>query len=93
LTGVEEDTAAALALSRFMPMARSEETEPGYLQRLLAFHWQACFESSKRERREKELPIRLREAYRSARTPATHPKADVFSSWQQTEAHRGSLRF
>lgn len=47
-----------------MPLARSEEAEPGYVARLLAFHWQACFESSKRERREKELPIRLREAYR-----------------------------
>jgi hypothetical protein len=86
LTGAEEDTAAALALSRFMPLARSEEAEPGYVARLLAFHWQACFESSKRERREKELPIRLREAYRDLLESLqwqTRFVANIQADWQK----------
>lgn len=69
LKAVEEECRAGLAASPFTPLARSEEQEPGSVARLLRqLDWEtvdAVFKDiAKRERREQELPLRLREVYR-----------------------------
>ncbi|GAQ90310.1 hypothetical protein KFL_006250040 [Klebsormidium nitens] len=69
LKAVEEECRAGLAASSFTPLARSEEQEPGSVDRLLRqLDWDtvdAAFKDiAKRERREQELPLRLREVYR-----------------------------